>query len=283
MGGTKTLVGVGETLEDLADHRIFATKGPVETLGHIIAHLEESQVDAVGVASFGPIEMRRGHRWEGHITRTPKPGWSFTPVVEQFTSRLGVPVAFDTDVNGAALGEGEWGAATGLDTHVYITVGTGIGGGVVVGGKPVHGAVHPEIGHLTVNRHPDDLFEGSCPFHGDCLEGMAAGPALEARFGTRAEDLDDDDREQALELASFYMGQGVRNVVYATAPERVVIGGGVGKLAGFHEAVRSQLLKSLAGYPGVDSHGEDGFVSAPGLGDLSGLAGALLLARGQSA
>lgn len=278
LGGTKTLIGAGETPEDLADSQSFPTTEPFETLTAAISVLLAADIEAVGVASFGPVELRSGHQWFGHITRTPKAGWSFAPVVPRFAEELGVPVGFDTDVNGAALGEGRWGAATGLDTFAYITVGTGIGGGVVANGLPLHGAPHPEFGHVIVNRHPDDGHEGSCPFHQDCLEGMAAGPALEARFGRPAEELDADDRDLALKLVSFYVGQGVRNLVYATAPERVIIGGGVSKLDGFHEAVSSELRESLAGYPGPDAEADD-FVVPPGLGDLSGLAGSLILAE----
>lgn len=282
IGGTKTLVGVGEAVDDLRKHRTLPTSDPDETLGAVIGHLTDAGVAAVGVSSFGPLELRRGHRWQGHIIRTPKEGWSFTPVVERFESALGVPVVLETDVNGAALGEGEWGASRGFDNHAYVTVGTGIGGGLMVNGAPVHGAPHPELGHVIVQRHPDDDHDGSCRFHGDCLEGMAAGPALEERFGVRGEDLGGDQRERAVELVSHYLAQGVRNLVYVAAPERVIIGGGVGKLEGLHAAVRSRLRESLAGYPGVDAHESDDFVQAPGLGDLSGLAGALLLAKRSS-
>lgn len=282
MGGTKTLVGVGETLDDLKDHQTIPTTGPDETLGRVVDHLRDAGVSAVGIACFGPLELRSGHRWQGHITRTPKQGWSLTPVVARFASALGTPVAFDTDVNGAALGEGTWGAARGLDNYAYITVGTGIGGGMVVDGAPVHGAPHPELGHVIVRRHQGDEHEGSCPFHGDCLEGMASGPALEARFGIKAQDLDGPRRRQAVELVSDYLAQGIRNLVYVAAPERVVLGGGVSKLDGLHDAVRTRLREILAGYPGTEDHETDDFVTPPGLGDLSGLAGALLLARGQS-
>lgn len=282
IGGTKTLVGVGENVEDLRDHRTIPTTRPDETLGAVIDHLRDRGVSAVGISSFGPLELRWGHRWQGHIIQTPKDGWSFTSVAKRFESALGVPVGFDTDVNGAALGEGEWGASRELANHAYITVGTGVGGGVVVNGAPVHGAPHPELGHVVVRRHPDDDHAGSCRFHGDCLEGMASGPALEDRFGLRGELLSGGQRREAMELVSHYLAQGVRNLVYVAAPERVVIGGGVSKLEGLHAAVRGRLRESLARYPGVDVHESDDFVQPPGLGDLSGLAGALLLARRSS-
>lgn len=279
LGGTKTVVAVAEGLQGLADHVTIPTTTPDETLDAAISHLESGGAEAVGIASFGPVELDPAADSVGYITRTPKPGWSHTPVLARFSDRLGVPVGFDTDVNGAALGEGRWGAGVGLGTFVYITVGTGIGGGVIANGRPVHGAPHPEVGHVIVRRHPDDDHEGSCPFHGDCLEGMAAGPAMERRFGKRAEDLTDSEQERALELAAFYLAQGFRSLVYVVAPERIIVGGGVSRIPGLHAAVREELIEQLSGYPGVETHRSETFVVPPELGDLSGLAGALLLAE----
>lgn len=282
IGGTKTLVASGQSIEDLEGFETIATTDPVETVEAVVERLRSAKVSSAGVASFGPLELRPSHDEFGYITSTPKAGWSHTPVMQMLVERLGVSVAFDTDVNGAALGEGEWGAAEGLGTFAYMTVGTGIGGGVVVNGSPIHGAPHPEVGHVVVVRHPDDDHAGSCPFHGDCLEGMASGPSLEARFGKRAEALGVREREEALRLVSHYLGQGLRNLVYTVAPERVIVGGGVSKLEGFHEAVGESLIEALAGYPEQAAHSDPGFVVPPGLGDLSGLAGALLLAMRQS-
>lgn len=282
IGGTKTLVAIGDSLDELRDHRTIPTSDPAETLERVIELLAPADVAAVGVASFGPVELRPDHDRYGQITATTKPGWSYTPVAGLFADRLGVPVGFDTDVNGAALGEGRWGAASELSDFAYVTVGTGIGGGVVVRGAPVHGAPHPELGHVVVRRHPNDDFAGSCPFHRDCLEGLAAGPALEARFGRRAEELGPAETGEAVALVGHYVAQGLRNLVYATAPQRVVVGGGVSKLEGFHRSVRAGLIRELAGYPSEPSHLGDDFVVAPGLGDLAGLAGALILAEGRS-
>lgn len=282
MGGTKTLVAVGDSVEDLADYVTIPSTTPDETLELVIHHLAPAGVVSVGVASFGPVELRPDHERYGCITSTPKPGWSGTPVVERLASALGVPVGFDTDVNGAALGEGRWGAASDVDDFAYVTVGTGIGGGVVIGGSPVHGAPHPEVGHVVVRRHSDDDHPGSCPFHFDCLEGMAAGPAFAARFGRTTDQLGEAETARALELLAHYLGQGLRNLVYATAPQRIVVGGGLSKIEGFHRAVRTRLVEELAGYPAEASHLEDDFVVAPGLGDLAGLAGALLLAEAKS-
>lgn len=278
LGGTKTLVVVGSRPEDLSRHVSIPTTEPEPTLEAVIDHLRRSELDAVGIASFGPVELRPASPRLGYITTTPKPGWSDIPVLDRFADALRLPVGFDTDVNGAALGEGAWGAAAGLESHAYITVGTGIGGGIVAGGKPLHGAPHPEVGHVVVRRHPDDDHPGSCPFHGDCLEGLASGPALADRFGKPAHALDAGEQARALELVAYYLAQGVRNLVYVAAPERVVIGGGVSKIPGFHGSVRRVLVSELAGYPGEEAHVSNSFVVPPGLGELSGLAGALLLA-----
>ncbi len=282
IGGTKTLVAVAESIDDLADHRRIPTTEPGETLAEAIGFLESAGVAAVGVASFGPVELREDHDRFGYITATPKPGWSDTPVVDAFADRLGVPVGFDTDVNAAALGEGRWGVAAEVSSFAYLTIGTGVGGGLVIAGAPVHGAPHPEVGHVVVRRHPDDQHPGSCPFHGDCLEGLAAGPAVEARFGKPGDELAGSGLDAAVELIAFYVAQGLRNLVYVAAPERIVIGGGLSKMGGFHERVRAMLIDELKGYPAEASHLAPDFVVPPGLGDLSGLAGALTLAEGQS-
>lgn len=278
LGGTKTLVASGDRPQDLRGADRIETTDPETTLDRVCELLVAEDLAALGIACFGPLELRPANRAFGHIMSTPKPGWSQVDVAGSLR-RLGLPLGIDTDVNGAALGEWRWGATSGLESSAYVTVGTGIGGGVLVSGRPLHGAPHPEVGHTVVQPHPEDDHPGSCPHHGRCLEGMASGPALAARFGRRAEDLAGGPREEALDLVSFYLAQGLRNLVYAVAPERIVVGGGVSKLPGFHDAVRRRLRDELAGYPGVDDHAATDFVVAPGLGDLSGLAGALALAE----
>jgi fructokinase len=198
-------------------------------------------------------------------------------VLGPFREAFELEIGLETDVNGAALGEGRWGAAAGLQSFVYMTVGTGIGGGAVSHGRLVGGLVHPEMGHVVVSPHPGDGFGGVCPYHRACLEGMASGPALEARFGMPAGSLG-AEVVRAVDLVGFYLAQGIRNIVYTLSPERVVIGGGVSKLPGFHESIENHLTYQLGGYPGHEEHAS-GFVVAPGLGDLSGLAGALVLAE----
>ncbi|MFV1961447.1 MAG: ROK family protein [Acidimicrobiia bacterium] len=279
LGGTKTLAAFGRELDDIKTPLLVDTGDPETTLEAIGDYLDSGHVTALGVASFGPVELRPGHERFGHITRTPKRAWASTDIVGFFETRLGVPIRFDTDVNAAALGEWKWGAARGLRHSVYVTVGTGIGGGLVIDGHPLHGTSHPEMGHTIVMPHPDDPYAGHCPYHGACLEGMASGPAIEDRFGRAATALNHAESEEALRLVAFYLGQGLRNIVYTVAPDRIIIGGGVSHLPGFHSAVSTELAEQLAGYPGLPEHVSGDFVVAPGLGGLSGLAGGLILAE----
>jgi fructokinase len=278
LGGTKTSVGFGSSPDDLSSVVTIPTTHPDETLGRVIDHLASGTPDAVGIASFGPIELRREVPGYGRITVTPKEGWSRTDVVGPIREALRVPIGFDTDVNGAALGEGRWGAGRGLDTFAYVTVGTGIGGGAILEGEPLHGLGHPEMGHMTVRRHPDDRFEGTCLLHGDCVEGLASGPSIEARFGNSADRLRGEEQREAVLLEAFYLAQMIRNLVYTLAPERVIVGGGVAQMPGLLDGVSLGLLDGLSGYPGHVQHGP-GFVIPPALGSLSGLAGGLILAE----
>lgn len=277
-GGTKFVCAAGTGPDDLAATARIPTSTPDETIGAVIAFFDDHPVRSLGVASFGPVELRRGHADYGHITATPKPGWPGTDLIGRLRDALGVPIGFDTDVNGAALAEGRWGAAAGCDSFVYLTVGTGVGGGAVVGGRLAHGLVHPEMGHLYVGRLPGDDFAGACPYHGDCLEGMAAGPALEARWGAPAEQLSGAILARAVRLEAEYLAAGLRNIVYTVAPERIVLGGGVSQLPGLLAALRGALADELAGYPGLPEHADASFVTPSSL-PAAGLAGALLLAE----
>jgi fructokinase len=286
-GGTKFVCVIGASPDRIVREARFPTRDPAATIADAIAFFRDAArdghpIDALGVASFGPVELRPGDPRYGFVTTTPKPGWSETDLVGPLRDALGVPVGFDTDVNGAALGEGRWGAARGLGSFVYVTVGTGIGGGAVVGGAPVHGLPHPEMGHVSVSRLPGDDFPGICPFHGDCLEGMACGPAIAARWGRPAEALRGDDLRRAVDVEAHYAA-GLRNVVYALAPERIVLGGGVAGLPGLLPSLRARLADALAGYPGLPEHATDAFVVPPGLGGAAGAAGALALAEAAAA
>jgi len=266
-GGTKWVCAVGTGPDDLQALVTFATTSPDETLAHAIDFFRGHGVEAVGVGSFGPVDLAAGR-----ITTTPKPGWANTDVVAPLAQALGVPVAFDTDVNAAALGEWRWGAARGRETVCYVTVGTGIGGGLLANGKLVHGLVHPEIGHMLIpHDRARDPFAGACPFHGDCFEGLASGTALRARWGRAGEELDDEPGVWALEAE--YLALGVVNITCAVSPQCVVLGGGVMKQPPLLPLVRERVNELLAGYVAAPE------LASPALGDRAGVVGALELAR----
>ncbi len=282
-GGTKFLCLIADRDGTILARDRFPTREPGETMADVVSFFGRAAADghrpeAVGIGSFGPLELRPGPGY-GRVTATPKKGWEGTDLVGPVRAALGVPVALDTDVNAAALGEARWGAGRGLRTFIYITVGTGIGAGVLVDGRPIHGLVHPEMGHLSVPREPDDDFAGLCPFHGACLEGMASGPAMAARWGRPAEELEGAILTQAVSLEARYLAAGLRNMVYSIAPERIVVGGGVVGLPGLLPAIRGRLVELLGGYPGLGEHVEEAFVSMAGLGQMAGPRGTLVLAE----
>lgn len=265
-GGTKWLCGVGTGPDDLRAVSTIPTTTPAETIAEAAAFFErEGPVEALGVGSFGPVDLARGV-----ITTTPKPGWSHTALAGELGGRLGLPVAFDTDVNAAVLAEHRWGALHGLDVCCYVTVGTGIGGGVLVGGAPLHGLQHPELGHLRIpHDRGEDPFPGVCPFHGDCWEGLAAGPALEARYGRPPDELED---EAPWALEARYLALGLLAVTAVVSPQRIVLGGGLLNRAGLLELVRRQLDQLVNGYVAVPE------VVPPALGARAGVLGAIALA-----
>lgn len=274
VGGTKTDVAVGTSLADLSEPHRIETGAPDDTLSAVAEYLAGHVLDAIGVASFGPLDVNPDSTQYGTMLSTPKPGWSGVDVLGGIAADRFTPTVIDTDVNGAALGEGRWGAATGMSNFVYVTVGTGIGAGIVVDGHTLGRELHPETGHIVVKTEDGDRFAGACPYHGDCLEGMTAGPALEARFG-RSETWAGNDA--VLSLATGYVAQLVRNLVYTVTPERIIVGGGVSKIPGFHVRLREKAASLLRGYPHEPDM--DLLVSPPGLSDLSGLAGGLVLAE----
>ncbi len=284
-GGTKFVCAIGRGPNELLGETRFPTTTPAETLGRAVDFLKEQQtrygpLAAVGIASFGPVDLNPASATFGYITTTPKPGWGQVDVAGPIRAATGAPVGFDTDVNGAAMGEWRWGAAQGLDTFVYLTVGTGIGGGALANGKPLHGLLHPEMGHMRVGHDRDkDPFAGSCPYHGDCLEGLACGPAMQARWGQPAETLPPDHPAWALE--AHYLGQAVANLVCTLSPQRIIIGGGVAGHAGLFPMIRAEAQKLLNGYVQVPALLKriDDYVVPPGLGARAGVLGAIVLAE----
>jgi fructokinase len=279
-GGTRWTCAVGNGEGELSRSETFPTTGPEETISRAVDFfLADVRPDAIGVGTFGPIEVRRtSPRW-GRITTTPKPGWADTDVAAALEGALGVPIGFDTDVNAAALGEWRWGAARGLEVCCYITVGTGIGGGALIDGTPIHGLLHPEFGHMRIPHDLErDPFPGACPFHGDCLEGLASGEALRGRWGRPGEELRD---ERVWRLEAEYLALGLVNVVLTLSPERIVLGGGVSAAPGLIPLVRKGLMELSAGYIDLPQLGDrvDEYLVEPGLGSRAGVIGALELAR----
>ncbi len=276
------MCGVGTGPHDLSIIQI-PTTSPHETAGAAIAFLRQEsrgRLQSVGIASFGPVDLDPASPTYGHITSTPKTAWRNFDLAGTIRSAFGLPVGFDTDVNGAALGEARWGAAQGLSDFIYLTVGTGIGGGAVVNGRMVHGLMHPEMGHIRVPRDPArDPFPGVCPFHGDCLEGLASGPAIQARWGMPAGDLPPDHPAWALE--AHYLALGTATWVCTLSPKRILIGGGVMQQLHIFDLVRAELARLLNGYiqaPEIAA-GLDRFIVPPALGGRAGVLGALVLAE----
>lgn len=285
-GGTKWVCAVTENPGQLAETETFPTTSPDETLSRAIGFFTRSgPVDAVGVGAFGPLDLHMSSPTWGSITTTPKPGWANTHLVSALQDGLGVPVALDTDVNAAALGEWRWGATAGLDTFCYITVGTGIGGGAIVNSHIVHGLLHPEFGHMRIpHDRSRDPFAGSCPYHGDCLEGLASGEAIRRRWGRAAEELTDP---AAWEIEAEYLALALVNVICLLSPQRVVVGGGVAKQPMLLPLARRRLSGLLGGYLSVPELTQpeklDGYVVAPRLDGSSGVIGALEMARDAAA
>lgn len=283
-GGTKFVCAVADAAGNLIAETRIATTNPVDTLAEVIAFFAEQQEPslpyaAFGVASFGPIDLRRGSARYGHLLATPKPEWSDVDLIGPLVRKFACPVAIDTDVNAAALAEATQGAGRGCDTVVYVTVGTGIGGGIYHHGRTQHGALHPEMGHIRVVRHAlDQGFPGICPFHRDCLEGLASGPAIAARYGAPLDRLAPD--HEAFDVIAWYLAQLATNVILLLSPERLIFGGGVMTQSALFARMRRRVAELLNDYAGLgDPAALETLITAPGLGAYSGLLGAVLLAR----
>ena len=241
---------------------------------------EQGEISALGIGSFGPIDPNPASPNYGYITSTPKPGWGHTDLVGAIKSNFDLPIGFDTDVNAAALAEQRWGAAQGLETFIYLTIGTGIGGGAMVKGNLLHGVMHPEMGHIRLPHDwEQDSYAGFCPFHGDCFEGLAAGPALEARWGARAETLPKD--HPAWDLEATYLAHALVNYILIFAPQRIILGGGVMEQEQLFPLIRTKVQEFLNNYMQVKEILEhiDSYIVPPSLGKYAGVLGSIALAE----
>jgi fructokinase len=279
LGGTKCVAVLARGATDVLARHIVPTTSPNETIGQLELTLrgwkQDFGFEAMGIASFGPIDTNPESATWGHVLNTPKPGWVQANVASRLRDSIGAPVAFDTDVNGAALAEMRWGAGRGFADFAYVTVGTGVGVGLIVHGQPTRGFADCELGHVRVQRLPGDDWPGSCPYHGDCVEGLASGSALEARFGERLGQLGPDD--PAWEAVAWTLARLCHAVVCAAAPHRIVIGGGViDRQPHLLGAIQSKLVDSLNGYLQLPEDGN--YVRAPELGSDAGPLGAIALA-----
>jgi len=275
-GGTKFALAIGSGHDDIVAQTQIPTTTPGETLQRTIEWFQaQGRIAALGIASFGPVDLDPASPHWGTITDTPKPGWSQASVAARLGAALGCPVALDTDVNGAAIGEFQHGAAKGCAVAIYVTVGTGIGGGAIIGGETVKGSRHPEMGHVMLRRHPQDLdFAGACPVHSDCLEGLASGPAIKARWGASLSDLAPD--HAAHEIIADYLAQFCQTLIALYSPQRIILGGGVLQTTGLLDRIRLRAAAYAGSYFGVHA---DEIIVAPGLGTRSGIAGAFELAK----
>lgn len=278
-GGTKMVCATGDATGRVFTSESFPTTTPAETMPKIIAFFKDAKIDALGIGSFGPVDLHEDSPTFGYITTTPKPGWHNFPLMPTLTDALGVPAQMDTDVNAAALAEHVLGAATGKSSCLYVTIGTGVGGGLVVENSLVHGLVHPEFGHFWLRPHPDDpMPHGCCPYHDGCLEGLASGPSIEKRWHEKAHLLPED--HPAWTLESYYLAQMCVTAIVVFSPEKIILGGGVMHQHHLFPRIRAQVREMLNGYVQNPAILEDidSYIVPPALHPNSGVAGSLLLA-----
>ena len=276
-GGTKMICAVGDENGYIVDKTVISTTTPDETMPKVIDYFRDKDIEALGIACFGPIDLDKTSDTYGYIVETPKTAWRFFDIVGTMKDALGVSIGFDTDVNGSLLGEVTWGSAKGLSDAIYITFGTGVGAGILSGGKLVHGMMHPEAGHIKLVPLPGDTFPGKCPFHGTCLEGMTSGPAIKARWGLSGEEL--ADRPEVWEMESSYIAQGLANLICVLSPQKIILGGGVMHRESLFPMIREKVLKELNGYLKTKQLDDiDNYIVPAGLNDDQGIMGAIKLA-----
>lgn len=276
-GGTKMICVIGDENGKILDRMQISTKTPEETMPIMIDYFKGKDIKALGIACFGPIDLNRDSKTYGYITSTPKLAWKNYDIVGAFKKELGVPIGFDTDVNGSLLGEITWGCAKGLTDALYLTIGTGVGGGVMAGGKLLHGMLHPELGHIKMAVADGDTYKGKCPYHGTCFEGMAAGPAIEDRWGKKAVELADDDK--VWDLESTYIAQALCTYILTLSPQIIILGGGVMHQEQLFPLIRKKVLEQLNGYIVTKELKDiDNYIVPASLNDDQGIMGSIKLA-----
>lgn len=274
-GGTKFIAAVGDEQMRIIDTLTVPTTKPEETMEPIISFFNQHQIDAIGVGSFGPIDVSQDSKSYGYITSTPKPYWSDFNFVGSLSMHFDVPIAWTTDVNAAGYAEYVLGNAKGTQSCLYLTIGTGIGGGFINKGRMLNAYSHPEMGHLLIKRHPSDMYEGDCPFHRDCLEGMASGPAVEKRWGKKGIEL--AERSEVWELEAYYLAQALVSYTLVLRPERIILGGGIMKQKQIFHLIREQFRQMLNDYVAIPDL--ENYIQPVGLNDQAGVIGGFLLAK----
>ena len=274
-GGTKFVCAIGNESNEIIERVSFPTTTPEETLAHVFEFFDQYELASIGIGSFGPIDINEKSETYGYVLSTPKLAWKDFDFLGAMKERYDIPMGWTTDVNAAALGESEKGAAAGLDNVMYITIGTGVGAGAIVNGQLLQGIGHPEMGHLLVKPHQDDHYDGFCPYHGNCLEGMAAGPSINGRLDMAGKDVDPD--HQVWDFMANYIGQALVAYTVILRPERIILGGGVMHAPKMLDKVKEAFDALLGNY--VDVPELDSYLVKPGLGDNAGITGAILLAN----
>lgn len=281
-GGTKMVCAIvevkGTESWEILDRVSIPTRMPEETLPELIEYFRGKEIEALGIACFGPVDLHKDSPTYGYITSTPKPGWTNCEIAGRFARELGVPVGFDTDVNGSLLGEATFGCARGLENSIYITIGTGIGAGIMSNGRLLHGMLHPEAGHITLKRHDKDRdFACKCPFHDSCFEGLAAGPSLEKRWGRKGAEL--ADQPEVWELEAYYIGQALLDYIMVLSPEKIILGGGVMHQPQLLPLIRAEVKRQINGYVRTEQlENLEEYIVGASLGDDQGILGACCLA-----
>ncbi|MDF2843309.1 MAG: hypothetical protein K0R00_1735 [Herbinix sp.] len=277
-GGTKMVLAIGDESGNIEEQIEIPTVTPEITTKRIIEYFKNKSIKALGIGSFGPIDLNRTSKTYGYITSTPKLAWVNYDLVGVLQKELDIPIGFDTDVNASALGEVTFGCMKGLNSGLYLTIGTGVGAGVFINGSLLHGMLHPEAGHVLINRHKEDSFEGICPYHNTCLEGLASGPAIEKRWGHKAVELSENDK--VWEMEAFYIAQALMGYILTLSPEKIVLGGGVMHQLQLFPLIRNQVKHLLNGYlntPEINNLKD--YIVPASLADKQGIMGCLELAR----